>query len=117
MKPEIYDIVLYSPIGPKKGWLQLHEEVGNCSADIYLMRHLNHFLAVVEPPDEYCLSGKFWTLVGDVACRIKMKIRGNTLSAIAETAKGRMRIEGTVAEKEEEILADSGLKEKRDKNG
>lgn len=97
MESKVYDIVLHSPIGPKKGTLTLFREDDTYSADIYLMRHLNHFAVMATSAGEYCLSGALRTLVGDVACQIHLTING-ILTAVAETAKGIMRMEGCLAE-------------------
>lgn len=98
MKSKVYDIVLHSPMGPKKGTLTLLQENDGYSADVHLMKHLNHFTAVTIHPGEYLLSGALWTLVGDVACTVNVKIENGTLSAAADTAKGIMKMEGRLIE-------------------
>ena len=97
MASERYDIVLHSPMGPKKGWIAILQEPDSCSADIFLMNHLNQFSAVLTDLGEYLLEGALWTLAGDVACRITMRISDGVLSAIADTAKGVMPMEGRIA--------------------
>ena len=94
MASERYDIVLHSPMGPKKGWMAIFQEPDSCNADIFLMNHLNHFSAVLTNLGGYLLEGDLWTLAGDVACRIYMRISDGVLSAIADTAKGVMSMEG-----------------------
>ena len=98
MKSKVYDIVLYSPIGPKKGTLTFFCEKDEYSADIYLMRHLNHFAVMLTSLGEYCLFGTLKTLVGDVDCKIRVKSINGTLSAVADTGKGTMEIEGCLVE-------------------
>lgn len=98
MKSKVYDIVLHSPMGPKEGTLTLFNENDVYSADIYLMRHLNHFSVVFTNHGEFFLSGALKTLVGDVICNIRVKSINGILSAIADTAKGVMEIEGRLIE-------------------
>lgn len=98
MKSKVYDIVLYSPMGPKKGTLTLFAENNVYSADLYLMQHLNHFAVMLTSLGEYSLSGTLKTLVGDVACKIHVKSINGILSAVADTAKGIMKIEGRLIE-------------------
>lgn len=98
MKSKVYDIVMYSPMGPKKGTLTLFAENDVYSADIYLMHQLNHFSVMLTNLGEYCLSGVLKTLVGDVACKINVKSINGILSAVADTAKGTMKIEGRLVE-------------------
>lgn len=98
MKSKVYDIVLHSPIGPKKGTLTLFNEKDEYSADIYLMRQLNHFAVMVTSLGEYCLTGTLKTLVGDVVCKIRVKSINSILLAVADTGKGTMEIEGRLIE-------------------
>ena len=98
MASERYDIVLHSPMGPKKGWMAIFQEPGSCNADIFLMSHLNHFSAVLTNLGEYLLEGELWTLAGDVACRISVLIKDGVLSAVADTAKGVMTVDGGLIE-------------------
>ena len=98
MKRRVYDIVLYSPMGPRKGTLTLFQENDGYSADVYLMKNLNHFTVMITDLGEYLLSGAFKTLVGDVACKIHVKSINGILSAVADTAKGIMQIEGRLVE-------------------
>lgn len=98
MKRNVYDIALYSPMGPKKGTLTLFNEDGVYSADINLMRHLNHFTVTFTGLGEYSLSGELKTLMGDVTCKIHMKSIDGILSAVADTAKGIMKMEGHLIE-------------------
>lgn len=99
MKKRIYEIVLDSPIGLKKGSLTLSGEGGACAADIYLMRHWNRFAARRTGPGGYSLRGALWTQVGEVACEMELRVEGEGLSAVADTAKGRMKLTGRLAEK------------------
>lgn len=98
MKQNVYDIVLHSPMETKKGTLTLFNENDVCSANIYLMRHLNHFAVMITSLGEYCLSGTLKTLVGDVACKIHVKSINGILSVVTDTAKGIMEIEGCLVE-------------------
>jgi hypothetical protein len=86
MKRNVYDIALYSPMGPKKGTLTIFNENDMYSADIYLMRHLNHFAVTFTSPGEYSLSGELKTLVGNVACKINVKSINGMLSLILQKA-------------------------------
>ena len=94
MRSEVYDIVLHSPIGLKKGQMTLLCEGDVYSVDVYLMGHKNRFLATKPTGDEYCLSGSLWTLVGEVASRIHVRIADGVLLAVADTDKGVMKMEG-----------------------
>jgi hypothetical protein len=67
------------------------------SVDVYLMGHKNRFLTTKPTGDEYCLSGNLWTLVGEVASRIHVRIVDGVLLAVADTDKGMMKIEGRLS--------------------
>lgn len=94
MKSKVYDIVLYSPIGLKKGSLTLYLEEDKYFADIFLMNHLNHFTAEMIQDGMFLLTGVLWTLTGGVDCTIDAKFENDILSAVADTAKGFMKIDG-----------------------
>ncbi len=102
MKSKVYDIVLHSPMGPKKGTLTLVQEEGGYSADIFLMKNLNHFKAASVRANEFLLTGALRTLIGEVACTVNVKIKDGILSAVADTAKGIMKVDGRLAESNSE---------------
>ena len=107
MLPEVYDIVLHSPIGLKKGQMTLLREGDLYSAYVYLMGHKNRFLATKPAGDEYDLTGNLWTLLGEVASRIHVRIVDGILSAVADTDKGVMKMEGRL------VVADATPDERR----
>ena len=117
MKTETYDIVLHSPIGPKRGTMTLFFDGGAHFAQLQLMKFINRFSLCVCNPGEYRLSGIIKTLAGAVTAQIDAQIKDGILSAVAETSKGVMLLDGMLTDSTisdtGEVLADASDRHER----
>lgn len=94
MASNAYIITMYSPMGPKEGTLTLNFGDGESTAEIDLMRHRNSFSALKTGIGQYCLEGILQTSAGEVPCVIDVQINETGFSGIANTSKGKMRVDG-----------------------
>gem|GEM_PF-1812059 len=89
MKYERFDIVLHSPMGPKRGTLKLFEDGETLSGTIKILGYENSFSGGAVKGRCYTFSVKMKSLVGDVPCSVTAEIRDKVLTAVADTSKGR----------------------------
>ncbi|MEA4847399.1 MAG: hypothetical protein VB106_09235 [Clostridiaceae bacterium] len=94
MKCKLFDIVLHSPMGPKKGTLKLFEEGEALSGIITILGCENSFSGSTVKGQHYTFFVKLKTPAGDVPCSVTAEIRDKTLIAVADTSKGIMYLTG-----------------------
>lgn len=98
MKYELFDIVLFSPMGPKKGTLKLFKDDKVLSGIIKILGYDNSISGGLVNNNIYDFIVKMKSPVGDVSCQVTAEVRDNTLIAVANTNKGVMKLTGVKIE-------------------
>lgn len=98
MKYELFDIVLLSPMGPKKGTLKIFKDDKALSGIITILGFENSFSGGSVDNNIYDFIVKIKSSVGDVSCWVTAEVRDNTLIAVANTNKGVMKLTGVKKE-------------------
>lgn len=94
MKRAFFEIVLHSPMGPKKGNLSLVEDGGTLSGIIRILGYENSFSGGLAEGNHFSFQSNLKSPVGTVSCMVTAEVRGKLLSAIANTSKGVMHLSG-----------------------
>lgn len=98
MKYELFDIVLHSPMGPKKGTLKIFEADDVFSGIITILGYDNKFGGISVKDSKYTFFVKIRSPVGYIPCSVAGEIKDKKLVAVANTSKGVMDLTGTKIE-------------------
>nr|WP_312579370.1 hypothetical protein [Sedimentibacter sp.] len=102
MKYELFNIVLHSPMGPKKGTLKIFKTDDVLSGIITILGYDNRFGGVSTEDNKYAFFVKIRSPVGDIPCSVTGQIKDKRLIAVANTSKGVMKLTGTKIDKDME---------------
>ncbi|MGM9638725.1 MAG: hypothetical protein ACI3XT_03940 [Butyricicoccaceae bacterium] len=90
-----YDIVLHSPMGPRRGTAEILD--GQTAAVCLLGRR--SLLALDRTEDGACrLSGTLDSVMGDIAVQADIRVENGQFRALVHTSKGDMPLTGTQKE-------------------
>lgn len=87
---ELYEIILHSQLGPRKGTLCLEGTGGQLCGVLSLLGYENPVRGTRGEAGTVTLSHSLRTAVGEHPCRSVLKLSGSTLSGTAELAGCRM---------------------------
>ena len=90
-----YGILMRTPMGPKKGMLQVQTQGNLLSGVLEVLGNANPFTNGQAEGNLCRFSGRIRTALGSVAYEAEGRVDGDTLTAVSRTAKGDMNITGT----------------------
>ena len=90
-----FDITLYTPIGPQRGFLMLTDENGALRGSIHAMGNTNYFRNGKTDGNSFEFSGILNAGFFNIRYSAKGMIDGNTLKAKVTTDSGTFQLSGT----------------------
>lgn len=92
---ERYQITLHSPMGPRRGTLEL---LGDGRAIVELLGFSSLFKAERPDAEHLRLTGQLDSVMGKIELRAEMVILNGSFDSMAHTGKGDMRLTGSRAD-------------------
>ena len=100
MEKGYYHITLHSPLGPRRGTLQLPADQGSGKALVTLLGYENQILAKQIQEDQYQLDGRLDSVMGKIEFAAELTVQDSRFDCMAQTSKGIMRLTGEQWEKD-----------------
>ena len=93
----VYSVKVRTPMGVKRGAIQLVSDGGELSGVMEALGSRNEFCGGTVEGDSISFGGSLRTPVGNVGFAFTGTADGQTLTGVAKTAKGDLSIQGTRA--------------------
>lgn len=90
----IYNIVIKTPMGAKKGELELHTEDGVLTGAMTALGKTTSIEPGKTDGKTFTFSGELSTAVGKLAYECSGEVDGDSLTATAKTKKGNLALKG-----------------------
>jgi hypothetical protein len=90
-----YSIIMKSPMGPKKGVLNVEVEGSSASGSIEVLGKSNPFADGKVEGERISFAGSLQTSIGKLAYEIEASVDGDRIEGEAKSPKGTMKIAGT----------------------
>lgn len=90
----IYNVMLKTPMGVKKGELIFQEDGSSLTGKLVVMGNDNHFETCSADGNNFTFTGEIKTAVGKVAYECTGKVEGDNIEGTAKTKKGNLSLSG-----------------------